>query len=125
MPKNAKALFEIIYEELTKVFRGELAADDVTAAKQYALGRFQRSAQTVGGIMSGYSSRYFFDDVIEDYYQVPDRIKAIDRDTIVSVSRAMFSQKIWGLGVLGACDEKLAAQLQDNLKGLWQQKIRP
>ena len=122
MPKNAGPLFEIILEELGKVFAGELAADDVTAAKQYALGRFQRSAQTVGGITSGYSYRYFFDEVIEDYYQVPDRIKEINKDIITDVSRAMFKERIWGLGVLGGVGEQFAIDLREQLKPLWSQQ---
>ncbi|MEI7674336.1 MAG: insulinase family protein [bacterium] len=119
MEENIRPLFDIIISELTKVFNGELANDDVAEAKQYSLGRFQRSAQTVGGIMAGYSNRYFFDGVIEDYYQVPDRIKQIDKDTIIAVSRAMFEDKIWGIGILGNVNEELANQLRDQLKVLW------
>lgn len=125
MPDNAKALFQIMIEELGKVFNAELAADDVTAAKQYALGRFQRSAQTVGGIMSGYSNRYFFDDVIEDYYQVPSRIKAIDQQIIVSVTKDMFKEQTWGLGVLGNCGQDFVIELRDQLKPLWHQLLGP
>ena len=119
LPENASALFDIIVEELSKVFHGELATDDVNDAKQYALGRFQRSAQTVGGIMSGYSGRYFFDDVIEDYYQVPSRIKAITKEGIVDVTRVMFRDRIWGLGVLGKAGQGFTEDLQQQLKPLW------
>jgi predicted Zn-dependent peptidase len=121
MPKNANALFQIMIDELTKVFNGELGADDVTASKQYALGRFQRSAQTVGGIMAGYSGRYFFDDVIEDYYQVPSRINAITSEGIVAVAREMFKEQTWGVGILGSCGEEFALKLRDQLKPLWRQ----
>jgi len=122
MQENIGPLFEIIKEELTKVFNGELANDDVAEAKQYSLGRFQRSAQTVAGIMSGYSNRYFFDGVIEDYYQVPDRIKKIEKDTIIAVSRAMFEDGIWGLGILGNINEEVALELKNQLKSLWRLK---
>ncbi len=122
MKENIVPLFQIIKEELTKVFNGELANDDVAEAKQYSLGRFQRSAQTVAGIMSGYSNRYFFDGVIEDYYQVPDRIKKIEKDTIIAVSRAMFEDGIWGLGILGNINDDVALELKNQLKGLWRLK---
>jgi hypothetical protein len=122
MQENIGPLFEIIKEELTKVFNGELANNDVAEAKQYSLGRFQRSAQTVAGIMSGYSNRYFFDGVIEDYYQVPDRIKKIEKDTIIAVSRAMFEDGIWGLGILGNINEEVALELRNQLKSLWRLK---
>ena len=119
MLENIEPLFDIIISELTKVFDGELANDDVAEAKQYSLGRFQRSAQTVGGIMSGYSNRFFFDGVIEDYYQVPDRIKKIDKAGIISVSRTMFEDNIWGLGILGNTNEQMAIDLRNRLKSLW------
>ncbi len=122
MEENIRPLFDIIINELTKVFNGELANDDVAEAKQYSLGRFQRSAQTVGGIMSGYSNRYFFDGVIEDYYQVPDRIKKIDKDAIIAVTRSMFLEGIWGIGILGNINEDLATELRDQLKVLWKLK---
>src|SRR5690606_22359911 len=84
--RNAPALFEIVYDELMNVFRGEIAAEDIEAAKAYALGRFQRSAQTVAGVAGGYSGRYYFDEVIDDYYQVPRRIKAITKSDIVEIA---------------------------------------
>ena len=50
LPKNANALFEIILRELEAVFMDDINLKDIEAAKQYALGRFQRSAQTVSGL---------------------------------------------------------------------------
>ena len=96
-----------------------MANNDVTEAKQYSLGRFQRSAQTVGGIMSGYSNRYFFDEVIEDYYEVPNRIKNIEKETIIKVARAMFEENIWGIGILGNKGEDFANELRNQIKPLW------
>lgn len=119
--KNAGKLFEIMVEELGKVFSGQIDAEDIEAAKAYSLGRFQRSAQTVGGTAGGYSGRYFFDEVIEDYYQVPKRIKAITKTSIVEVSRALFSDDIWGIGVLSNCDKELVKDLHAQLSQLWEE----
>lgn len=119
MPKNAPALFDVIVNELSALFKGQVAEDDLAAAKQYALGRYQRSAQTVGGTAAGYSGRYFFDGVIEDYYQVPDRIRAVSRQQMVSVASEMFGQAIWGLGVLGSAGIDFVARLKDRLGPLW------
>jgi predicted Zn-dependent peptidase len=116
--ENAAALFDIIVTEVKNVFDGKLATDDVEAAKAYSLGRFQRSAQTVGGTAGGYS-RYFFDEIIEDYYQVPKRIKAIDKSTMIEISRALFQERLWGLGVLSNCDKPFANELQERLAPLW------
>lgn len=117
--KNAPALFDIMTSELQKVFAGEIAADDIDAAQAYSLGRFQRSAQTVGGTAGGYSSRYFFDEVVEDYYQIPKRIKAVTKTAIVDIAQELFAENIWGLGVLSNCDRSFARELQSQIKTLW------
>lgn len=119
--KNAPALFDIMVSELEKVFSGDIDGSDIEAAKAYSLGRFQRSAQTVGGTAGGYSSRYFFDEVIEDYYQVPKRIKAVTKNSIVDISKGMFADNIWGIGILSACDAKFAQDLHQQLNPLWDQ----
>lgn len=119
LPANATALFGIMTKELHDVFDGNISDEDIEAAKQYALGRYQRSGQTVGGTAAGYSYRYFMDDVVEDYYKVPERIAAITKDGIVSVSRAMFSDGIWGLGVLGNATNAFLSDLQKQVLPLW------
>lgn len=118
--KNAAALFDIINSELNNVFRGEIAMEDIEAAKAYALGRFQRSAQTVSGVAGGYSGRYFFEEQVDDYYQVPRRIKAITKAQIVDISRALFEDKIWGLGILSNCEKPFATDLYKQIAPLWQ-----
>jgi predicted Zn-dependent peptidase len=119
MPKNATPLFEIMARELQAVFEGQLKHEDIVAAQQYSLGRFQRSAQTVGGLASGYSGMYFFDEIIEDYHQVPQRIKRISKEAIVDVMRALFADEVWGLGVLGSCGEDFALGMQKQMAILW------
>lgn len=123
--KNAQPLFKIIVDEIQKVRSGQITRQEISATKQYALGRFQRSAQTVSGTAAGYAGRYFFDGVIEDYYRVPARIKAITKDRIIDVSNAMFAEDIWGIGVLGNCGENFTADLQHQLSPLWNRKGQP
>ncbi len=123
MPKNAPALFEIMLRELHAVFEGKLEKEDIESAKQYALGRYQRSGQTVGGTAAGYSSRYFFDEVIEDYYQVPERIKAITKGQIVDISRALFAEGIWGLGALSNSGMDFVDHLHKEITPLWQHHL--
>jgi predicted Zn-dependent peptidase len=117
--KNARALLHITVEELHKVLAGEITKTEIDATKRYALGRFQRSAQTVGSTAAGYAGRYFFDEVIDNYYRVPERIRAITKQQIIEVSRAMFAENVWGFGVLGNCGEVFAADLQTQLAPLW------
>jgi predicted Zn-dependent peptidase len=118
--KNAAALFSIITNEIGKVLTGDVSGSDIEATKQYALGRFQRSAQTVLNTANGYAGRYFFDGVIEEYSQVPERIKAVDKDTIVGVTRAMLADNVWGIGVLGDCGRAFVDKLRQQLEPLWQ-----
>lgn len=117
---NASALFDIVTEQLGNLFRGELAEADIAAAQAYALGRYQRSAQTVAATAGGYTNRYFFDDYIDDFYEVPERIKAVTKQSIVDVTRAMFADNVGGLGVYGNVDSKLAGQLNNQIAALWQ-----
>ncbi len=118
--KNAPALFNLIVKEIGKIVAGEIDEADIQATKQYALGRFQRSAQTVGGTAGGYAGRYFFDEIVEDYERIPERIKAVAKTGIVDVARAMLADKVWGLGVLGYCGEPFAEKLHQQLEPLWQ-----
>jgi predicted Zn-dependent peptidase len=123
LPDNAEALFQIIITELSRVFSGDVALKDIRAAKQYALGRHQRSQQTVGGTAAGYSYRYFFDEAIDDYYKIPKRIRNITRQGIVDVSKDLFSENIWGMGVLGGKgSEELANKLHKKVRPLWRNK---
>lgn len=123
MPKNAEKLFRIINHELEAVFEAKVNNEDVASAKQYALGRYQRGGQTVGGIASGYSSRYFFDDEVEDYYDIPNRIDAVTKEAIVAVSRAMFEDGVWGLGCLGNSGDQFVDKLYNQVSPLWGQVV--
>lgn len=118
-PVNAPALFTIIAKEIRSVCEGNVTHADIAAAQQYLLGRFQRSGQTVSGTAAGYSGRYFFDDYIDDYYQIPSRIKAITKEQIVDITNEFFARPQWGLGFLGSCNKQLRAQLLDILGSLW------
>ena len=119
--RNAPALFEIILRELARVKAGDITAKDLKAAKQYWLGRHQRSAQTVAGTMAGYTGRYYFDGVKTDYAAIPERIKAVTKDKIVEVTNRMFSDKIGGLAVLGggSRSRELTELLHQQILPLW------
>ena len=116
---NAPALFEIIIEQLDNLFRGELAEADIAAAQAYSIGRFQRSAQTVSSTANGYTGRYFFDEYIDDYYKIPERIKAVTKQSIVDATRAMFVDSVGGLGIYGRFTPELARQLNQQISTLW------
>jgi predicted Zn-dependent peptidase len=119
--KNAPSLFEIICRELSRVKAGDITAEDLEAAKQYWLGRHQRSAQTVAGTMAGYTGRYYFDEVVNDYDAIPERIRAVTAPRIQAAAQRMFTDKIGGLGVLGGGgrSRELADKLNQQIQPLW------
>jgi hypothetical protein len=77
------------------------------------------AGQTVGSVVSGYSSRYFFDELVDDYYRIPERIKAISKTSIVEATRDMFEQKLWAFGVLGKTNQAYSDEMRDRLSRLW------
>lgn len=119
MPQNSAALFDIISKELTNVLKGKISDEDIEATKQYALGRYQRSGQTVGGTANGYAGRYFFDGVVDDYYAYPERYKAVTKQAIVAVANDFFKENIWGFGTLGSAGNAFTKELHDHLGQLW------
>lgn len=120
IPRNAPALFEIITREITRVRAGDISREDLIAAKQYMLGRYQRSGQTVGGVMAGYSGRYYFDGIVEDYEAIPDKIQAITKTRAVETIDRMFADAISGLGLLGnKKTRELAEPLFEAIQPLW------
>ena len=122
-PANTRKLFEIMTKELVAIRAGDVSEQDIVAAKQYALGRHQRGAQTVDGIAHAYSNRYFFDDSIDDYYEIPSRIESVTKQAIIEVTNAVFADKIKGFGVLGTCGQEFVDDIFEVLAPLW--KVKP
>jgi predicted Zn-dependent peptidase len=118
-PDNAHALFDIMTGELQKVFDGDISPEDLEAAKQYAFGKYQRYGQTVGGLLSAYAGRYFYDDYINDYHDMPDRIRAVTKTRIVEGARELFSEDIGGMGILGNPKKEEVESLNEQTKVLW------
>ncbi len=118
-PDNAHALFDIMVTEIQAIFDGKLTKEEIDAAKQYRLGRYQRGGQTVGGVAANYAGRYFFDDYVEDYYTIPTRIKAITKRQIIDGAQALFADETWGLGVLGNPEGEELDHLMQRLRTLW------
>ncbi len=118
--ENAMALFEIVIREYKRVLDGKVDDQDLEDAKSYSLGRYQRGgAQTVGGTMNFYTSRYFLEDIIDDFYAVPARIAAVKKSTVIDTARKLFADKRWCLGILGQCPQDLQDALHEKLSVLW------
>lgn len=118
LPENALALCEIILTETRKMQNGMVDDAELETAKQYALGTFQRSMQTVGSVAGAYH-RYFFDGYVEDMRTIPARIKNINKNDVTNAVRLMFSEGVGGIGVLGGTDNQLVDKLHAELQPLW------
>jgi acetylornithine/succinyldiaminopimelate/putrescine aminotransferase len=71
--------------------------------------------------MAGYTGRYYFDEMVNDYEAIPERIRAVTISRIQQASQRMFIDQIGGLGVLGggSRSHELANQLNEQVQALW------
>ncbi len=120
MPGNLKPLFQIMIDEISKIREGEIDEQDIEAAKQYMLGRYQRAGQTVAGTAAGYTNRYFFEGKVDDYYALPERIKAVTKTKIVNTTELMFTDNMWDMGILGSAGRPFVDDAYDQLAVMWQ-----
>ncbi len=112
---TAEEVFDIIVRELKAVLAGKLTDDEVEAAKQYALGRYQMGAQTVNQIAGFYSARYFFDGVVNEYDKVPARIAAIKRENIAKLAQEFIDNQTWVLAGVADSERELLDRLHEKL----------
>ena len=118
--ENAPKLFSIMTDEIKDIFTGGLTKEEIDIAKQRRLGSHQRGYQTVGSMTSYYSGRYFFDDTFIPFESVPERIKSVTKTQITNGAKNLFSENIWGLGVLGNPEKGQVELLVEQLSTLWE-----
>ena len=118
-PDNAKKLFDIMTTQLMEVFEGKLTKEEIDMAKKRRLGGYQRGYQTVFSILKYYSGAYFFDETFIKHAELPDKIKSVTKTQIIKGADDLFSEKIWGLGVLGNPPAGEVESLTDQLTTLW------
>jgi predicted Zn-dependent peptidase len=112
--------FSIMTKELGAVLKGDISENDLRAAKQYQLGGFQRGAQTVGSILSGYAGLYFYNGEITSYYTDFDSlVLSVSSKDVMNVMRELCKEKIWGLGFLGSISKKSRVEAYRQLSVLW------
>ncbi len=112
---TAEALVDIIVREVKALLNGEVSEKEIATAKQYALGRHQMGAQTVGQINGWYANRYFFDETVDDYTQRPKAIKAITKESIIKVAKEFVAENCWSFGGVGSADKELLERLHHKL----------
>lgn len=118
LPSNAEPLFKLISKELIAVARGEFTHQEMLEAQAYAIGNFQRSYQTVSSVLDTYIEQFIYDEKIEDFTAVPDKIKAVTADAVVQAARmCLMPNAPWSLSFYGAINQIDTKTLQAIVNG--------
>ena len=109
---NINELFSIITQELKKMANGEFTEKELDEAKSTLLGDMQRRYQTAWSILDAYASPFLYENRIENFDELPARIKNITREAIIDIA-AKFLRKdaIWILAFYGNINEVEANKL--------------
>lgn len=113
--ENATELFSIIHKEISNVLNGDLRTEDLEAAKNYQLGRFQMSAQSVPQIADLYSETFFKTDEAEDYKNIPRLIDSVSKTTITTLMREFVDSGISSFVAVSSCEKSHIAELNNYL----------
>jgi predicted Zn-dependent peptidase len=121
--ETSEALFDIIVREMKYVMDGKVTEDELTAAKSYALGRYQMGAQTVAQISNFYTSRYFADGVVKEYEKVPESIRKTNRDLMIDTAREFIASDTWVLAGVSSGEKEEIVALNDKLARLFKKTV--
>ena len=113
--ENAEELFALIQTEMMKVLNGEVSEADFEAARLYALGRLQMGAQTVGQIADYYAENYFTNESVDNYDNMPNLIKSIDRGLMIELAREFAGSGIKGFATVSSVEKALISNLETRL----------
>ena len=114
--ENVVPLFDLIQGEMVKILNGEVTDEEITAAKSYALGRFQMGAQTVGQIADYYAENYFTSGEIENYNIIPEVINSVTKAKVVELARELGGSGIRGFVAVGNCGVELIREVAGKLR---------
>ena len=118
--ETADQLFDIIVREINAVRDGQVTGNELDAAKSYALGRYQMGAQTVSQISGFYTNRYFADGTVKDYERVPDAIRAVTRDQMITTATQFMNANTWVLAAVSKAEKDEIVSLSDKFETLFQ-----
>jgi len=89
-------------------------------AQAYAIGNFQRGYQTVGAILDSYEDAFIYEEKIEKFDEVPQRIRAVTAKDVVAAANLCLKQvSPWSLSFYGAIDEIDAEALRHIVSGTY------
>ncbi len=102
---------------------GKLKDEEIESAKSFGLGRYQMGAQTVSQISGFYTNGYFNNDVVKDYDKVPDMIRKVTREKIMSVAQEFINANTWVLAAVSSGDKEELVELNDKIAKLYPSTI--
>lgn len=118
--ENSKEFFELIVEQVNILRAGSFSQSDLKAAKNYYIGALQIGVQKVSRLTTLYGRRYFLDEEIRSFNDIPEEIEQVTKEDIVDIANKLFEQKLWGLGALGSCGIGYVRELRDIAAPLWE-----
>lgn len=123
-PQNVKALYELIAKELQKVRDEGVSEAELEAAKLYALGSHQMTAQTVRSVGGWYSGYYADTGKIVPIDQSPKDIKAVTTKMIQSLTQEFLEHGQWVVGIIGDVPESTATELNEIVAPLFSRGVK-
>jgi zinc protease len=121
---NSNALFELIVSQLIKVTEGDISDEELSAAKLFALGRYQMNGQTVNSLSSWYSSYYFDHEKIDPLESSPEYIKSTTIDDVVKLAQEFIDNGHWTLGGIGDISERQLQSHYDLLAHMFEKRVK-
>lgn len=116
---TAAALFTLMRDEIRHVLDGKITEAELDAAKSYALGRHQMGAQTVAQISGFYTGRYFTNESIKNYDEVPERIRRVTCKRMVDVAQDFVEANTWVLAAVSSGEKAELTEYNDIVSELF------
>ena len=119
---TAEEVFEIIGRELACILKKSITREELEATKSFYLGRHQMGAQTVSQISNFYIGRYFSDEVVRNYEEVPSRIAKMTVNNLTDVASRFFKEDLWVLAGVSSGDRQEVVELAKKLEPLFERE---
>lgn len=109
--KHARALFELIAQELQAVLENGLTAEEVERARQALLGDLSMEDVTPRGLYYFYRGRYLEYEEIDNFNDYEQLVKSITLDEVNDIARQFITSDKKVLVALSDCQAEIVNQL--------------
>ena len=117
---NIEELFKIITKELKKLANGDFTESELRQAKSTLLGDLQRGYQTAWSVLDAYVNAFLYENRIENFDELPDRIKKISTEDVTAIAKKFLEKDSnWVLAFYGNINENKADDLYSKFNSLY------